>query len=196
MRALPFEYEACGLQGMKVKAQVKLILITLLLVFVPATALAGVGSPAPEFTLPDATGRDVSLNEFRGRVVFIDFWASWCAPCKKELPELNSFIKGYDGEDIVVLAINIDKKRSHAEGFLKGINGMPEKLKVLFDPRARVISVYGALAMPTSFIVDQSGLIRYVHFGFNEDDPKKWAVEVNGLLGEARREKKPDLKQK
>jgi thiol-disulfide isomerase/thioredoxin len=85
-------------------------------------------------------------------VVFINFWASWCAPCKKEFPELNSIIERYDPSEFVVLAVNIDKKRAHADKFLRTINGLNTNLIVLYDPASTVIPLYKARAF--------TGLIR------------------------------------
>lgn len=149
----------------------------------PGAADAGwAGKNAPGFTLPAINGEEVSLADYRGRVVFLDFWASWCSPCKKELPELNAFLERYEGEPVVVLAVNVDKVRSHAEDFLAGLGGLDSDMVVVFDPAGGVISKYNALAMPTSFIIDAEGVVRYVHYGYNEGDPEKWNTEIDGLL--------------
>lgn len=161
----------------------RIVLILVMLVVMPSAAFAGaIGSEAHGFTLNDGAGREVSLSDFRGRVVFLNFWASWCGPCKKEFPELASFIAGYDASEAVVIAVNIDKHHSHAMDFLKENASVPENMVVLFDPRATVVSEYRAAAMPTSFVIDKSGKIRYIHFGFDEDNPKEWAAEVGGLI--------------
>ena len=159
-------------------------IILLLVLLTPMVASAGwINSPAPDFTLQDSNGQKVSLSQFKGRVVLINFWASWCAPCKKEFPNLNSFVGKYDSSDVVVLAININKKRSHADDFLNDAGALNKNMFVLFDPSAKVIPLYKARAMPTSFIIDKEGLIRHVHFGYNKKDPKKWIAEVDALLG-------------
>ena len=158
-----------------------------LLLLLPVSAGAGwIGTAAPDFTLEDKNGQSVSLNSYKGKVVFINFWASWCTPCKKELPELNSFIGLYGSSEIVVLAINIDKKRAHADDFLKKITRLNKNITVLYDPSSTVIPLYKARAMPTSFIIDRDGLIRHVHFGYNKDDPEKWVTEVDALLKETK----------
>lgn len=161
-------------------------IISLLLVLVsvgwPARA-AWNNDKAPEFTLKDLGGQSVSLPALRGKVAVIDFWASWCPPCKEEFPELNRMAGRYRGADLVVLAINIDKTRANAEEFLDRLNvEMSENMRVLLDPRSSVVSSYGTRAMPTSFIVDQSGVIRFVHLGYNETDPEKWVSEIESLL--------------
>jgi len=160
------------------------VTMLLFLLFWSPVALhaAWVGTTAAEFTLKDGGGHAVSLEQFKGRVVFINFWASWCGPCKKEFPALNAFIGRYDPSDAVVLAINIDKKRSHADRFLEDIPLLSPNMIVLFDPASRVVASYKARAMPTSFVVDRDGKIRYLHFGFNRADKAKWTSEVDNLL--------------
>ena len=160
--------------------------LTALLVFFSLTAAsanaARVGEKAPEFELQDLDGRAVSLKDYRGKVVFVDFWASWCGPCKQELPAINRFLKEQRGADIVCLAINIDKKKSHAQDFLSGVAGREKNLVVLYDGDSLVVSRYRVAAMPTSLMIDREGNVRYIHYGYNESDPAKWAQELNSLL--------------
>jgi peroxiredoxin len=151
--------------------------------FISSFATAGIiNEKAPDFTLLDINGKTVSLKDLRGKVVFVDFWASWCGPCKKEFPELNKFLEKYKDQDIVGVAISVDKKRSHVDDFLSQMTFLSSKLFILLDTDTSVISAYRAGAMPTSFIVDKSGVIRFVHFGFNEKDPATWTEEAEKLL--------------
>ncbi|MFQ5735403.1 MAG: TlpA family protein disulfide reductase [Thermodesulfobacteriota bacterium] len=158
----------------------------LLFMAIPALLLAGmIGKPAPGFSLPSMDGRPVALADYRGKVVFIDFWASWCPPCKKEFPELNAFLKRQTDPDFVVLAINVDTRRAHAEEFVRGLaSPLSDRLHVLLDPGASVIAEFNARAMPTSFIIDRLGNVRFIHFGFSESDPQAWGSEVGELLKE------------
>lgn len=159
------------------------IIILLAALFISSFASAGIiNEKAPDFTLQDINGKTVSLKDLRGKVVFVDFWASWCPPCKKEFPELNRFLENHKNSDIVGVAISVDKKRSHVDDFLSQMPFLSNKLFVLLDTDAAVISAYRAGAMPTSFIIDRSGVIRFVHFGFNERDPATWTQEVEKLL--------------
>lgn len=168
------------------KKRVRVVFFLILsALFAAAVAEAGVvNKPAPGFTLPDGAGAEVSLDDFAGRVVFLDFWASWCPPCKEEMPELKKLAARYSPEDLVVVAANIDKARSNADRFLSTLGPLPEGMVVLYDPAGDVIADFRARAMPTSFIIDGSGTIRYVHFGFRENDPAKWTAEIDALIKE------------
>ncbi len=137
---------------------------------------------APEFNLIGLNGKRVSLADMRGRVVFIDFWASWCPPCKKEFPELKKLTTEYKGEEFVTLAISEDKRRANVKDFTSRYSNMPANLIVLLDNKSEAIKKYSVAAMPTSFIIDAKGVIRYVHYGYNESDPHTWRSEINTLI--------------
>ncbi len=182
-----FEDIACKRRSMRV---FKFILVLALgFVFLvqsrTASIAAGlIGAEAHDFTLEDTAGKTHSLGDYKGRVVFIDFWASWCPPCKKEFPEINAMLKSYENSLVTGIAVNIDKKRSHADDFLKGVGVLSKSLVVLLDPESKVIKHYNALTMPTSYILDKSGKVRFVHFGYNEKDPEKWKQEIDMLVKE------------
>jgi len=149
----------------------------------PARA-AWINDKAPDFSLADAAGRTVSFGSLKGRVVFINFWASWCTPCKKETPELDKLAGRYPESEVTVLAVNIDKKRENAEDFLGRLGLLRNyHFTILLDPESSVVQTYGARAMPTSFVVDREGMIRFVHLGFNEGDPLNWMREIDALTG-------------
>lgn len=166
---------------MRLKTRILTALIILLAL--PSFSMAGLmNQSAPGFTLTNIDGRAVSLSDFKGKVVFIDFWASWCPPCKVEFPELIKLMERYNGADVALLAVNVDQKRSHSEDFLRKFPGIPQNIQVLLDADAKVIKTYNASAMPTSFILDKNGVIRYIHFGYRETDRKKWVEEIDALL--------------
>ncbi|MCC6542951.1 MAG: TlpA family protein disulfide reductase [Nitrospirae bacterium] len=141
-----------------------------------------VNNKAPEFNLPDIYGKTVSLNSLKGKVVYINFWASWCGPCKQEFPQLEKLAATYSGSGLFILAINQDKTRSGMVEFLDKNPISSSNMKVLTDPQFSVISSYGPRAMPTSFIIDKEGVVRYIHFGFSETDPSKWIKEIDSLI--------------
>lgn len=161
----------------------KILAMLFISVLLPALASAGlVNKKAPEFTLSGLDGKAVSLGEYKGRVVFLDFWASWCPPCKKEMPEINRLAEKFKDSDMAVVAVSVDKKKEHAGSFMSTIPGLSKKLTVLHDPESTVVSLYMAQAMPTSYIIDRAGVIRFVHFGYRETDPAEWVKEIESLL--------------
>lgn len=164
--------------------RIKQALIIFLFVIVAATESLAVqiNSKAPEFTLPDISGRTISLNSFKGKVVYVNFWASWCGPCKMEFPQLETLAGKYADKGLIILAINQDKKRSAMQEFLGKFPNTTSNMIILTDPNSSVISSYGPRAMPTSFLLDKEGIVKYIHFGFGESDPPKWTKEIDALI--------------
>jgi len=155
----------------------------LALVLAVATASAGakVGDRAKDFSLPTLDGGTVKLSDLKGNIVLVDFWASWCVPCKKELPALDALQRRYADQkrQIVILAINVDKERANAEKLLASVK--IGALRVLLDPDGKVAGAYDVPTMPSSFIIDAKGLVRNVHAGFSSGDEKKFADEIDAL---------------
>ncbi|MFQ5480648.1 MAG: TlpA family protein disulfide reductase [Thermodesulfobacteriota bacterium] len=137
---------------------------------------------APDFSLAGLSGQRVSLSDMRGKVVFIDFWATWCPPCKKEFPELKRLTAEFKDKAFVTLAVSEDKVRSNVYKFTSDYPDMPANLIVLLDKRSDAIKKYSVGAMPTSFIIDARGVIRYIHFGYKESDPETWRSEIKTLI--------------
>jgi len=133
---------------------------------------------APDFTLPTPEG-SVSLADLRGKAVYLDFWASWCPPCKKSFPWMNSIAKRYEDEGLVVLAVNLDKKRELATEFL---NSVPARFPIAFDPKGEVASRYQLPGMPTSFLIDRNGDLVGRHVGFREGDKADMEQSIRALL--------------
>jgi thiol-disulfide isomerase/thioredoxin len=138
-----------------------------------------IGKPAPEFSLPVVNKNAiVQMKTFTGKVILIDFWATWCAPCKKALPKLSLLQNKYD-DKIQVLAISVDDKKSSASKFL---NKFKIDLLSLHDTKKSVADVYAVPAMPTLFIVDKKGILRYMHDGYTEADLPDIESEIRKLL--------------
>ena len=134
---------------------------------VPAPALAAAaGEPAPAFTLPDAGGAPVALDKLKGRVVYIDFWASWCGPCKRSFPWMGEMQRKYGDGGLTVVAINVDKKREDADRFLKGASA---EFTVVYDAAGSAPAAWQVKSMPSSYLVDASGRIAWVESGFKDD---------------------------
>lgn len=151
----------------------------ILTVSLSAASTVMIGEKALNFTLKDISGTEVSLDKFRGKIVLINFWATWCPSCKYELKHLNELQKKH--EELVVLAISIDKDKSNCSKFL---TKNPANFTILLDPNGVAANAFNGRSMPVSYIIDKEGVIRFVHFGFDEDkDPLLWEKEITTLKG-------------
>jgi thiol-disulfide isomerase/thioredoxin len=134
-----------------------------------ALALAGsvgVGDRAPDFTLSDWQDRPVALADFRGKVVVLDFWASWCAPCKAALPALDAIARRHAAAGLAVLAIDIDTDRRAGERFIA--ERVPESaMTLLRDPGGDLLARFGASGMPALYVLDREGTVRAVESGYD-----------------------------
>ena len=146
-----------------------------------AQATAAVNSPAPAFTLPNTNHQARTLKTYKGRVVVIDFWASWCAGCRLELPELDRLAGAYP-QSVRVVAINVDTDRNAAEKLLAQLHISPARVETLWDRHSKAVSAYDIASMPSSFILDQHGVIRFAHTAYRAGDPLQWRREINSLL--------------
>jgi cytochrome c biogenesis protein CcmG/thiol:disulfide interchange protein DsbE len=137
-----------------------------------------IGKPAPGFTLKTIDGvSDLSLEDLRGYVVVIDFWASWCAPCRRSLPGLALMESGMKG--VKVLAINIDDEPQNGIEFLRRNR---VSLIALYDRDKKVVSRYDIPAMPSALIIDKKGIVRFLHPGYTADDLESFRKQIEGLL--------------
>ncbi|MEM8856974.1 MAG: TlpA disulfide reductase family protein [Chloroflexota bacterium] len=126
------------------------------------------GQAAPDFTLITAEGEQITLSELRGRPVIINFWATWCAPCRFEMPELQETFEDYAGNDLELLAINREEDKAQIDQFfveLSADEGIEFTFPALLDSQAKVAESYGVFNMPTTFFVDAEGTVSAVHFG-------------------------------
>ena len=129
-----------------------------------------------------ATGVDgLDLERFKGKVVLLDFWASWCTPCKASFPWMQQLQERYDRGDLVVVAVNVDHERALAERFL---HEQRADFSVVFDPQGRIAERFDVRSMPASFYIDRTGKVRYTHAGFREDDKAGAERELAGLMAE------------
>ena len=146
----------------------------------PAYALDE-GAKMPEIGLADlSTGKPVTVASLAGKVVIVDFWATWCAPCKEEMPVLEKLYKKYGSKGLVVVGVSVDKDASNIKGFLKKLN---VTFPVVHDANHQVSGRYQPPRMPSSYIVDRKGIVRFVHGGFRADDAPVFEKQVLQLLG-------------
>lgn len=143
------------------------------------------GQPAPDFTLPGVRASDstVQLSELQGKVVYVDFWASWCLPCLRSLPQINGLYEQYRDRGFEVVAITIDDPVEDASEFLEDLE-VPLAYSVVLDATAEVMDQYRVVGMPTSFLIDREGVIRKVHKGFREGDTELLEQALVPLLAE------------
>jgi len=127
-----------------------------------ATQSAQIGATAPDFQLPSLTGEPVVLSDYQGQVILVNTWATWCPPCKAEMPAINEFYETHQNDGFVVLAINSQEDAATVQQF---INAQEFTFPVLLDTQASVINQYKVRGLPTTFIIDRDGVIRYVHTG-------------------------------
>lgn len=151
--------------------------------FAALTAVANateVGQNAPQFTLPTLkTDSPTALKQFAGKVVYVDFWASWCAPCKTSFPLLNKLHQKLKAQGFEVIAVNLDEDKANAENFLKEV---PVDFTVLRDAKGEWADQYVVDSMPTSFLLDKNGVVQKIHHGFVSEDIKEIEAKVTELL--------------
>jgi thiol-disulfide isomerase/thioredoxin len=137
-----------------------------------------VGRKAPDFVLRTIDGNETfSLKDLRGNVVVLDFWASWCPPCRRSLPVLAAMEERLKG--LKVLAVNIDDDRANGMEFLRRHR---IKVTALYDQEKTVVRKYDVLEMPSALIIDKHGVVRFVHTGYSQDDLEQFKKQIEGLL--------------
>ena len=156
-------------------------LLGLLLLSAPSASALEVGDRAPQFAARDLNGgANFSLAAYRGKVIYLDFWASWCAPCLTSLPLLEKLRKEFPARKFQILAINVDRDlakarqslRQHPVGYPSGT-----------DPEGRLPGVFQLETLPTSFLIDQHGLIRHIQHGFQSSDIASLRKRIRALPG-------------
>lgn len=162
---------------------IKALGITLALSFSVSAQALDLGQSAPEFSLPQLPTTQVnSLSQYRGKVVYLDFWASWCAPCRTSFPLLEKLYQSHKDQGFTLVAINMDEELEAANRFLKTY---PATFDILRDAKGEWADAYGVETMPTSFIIDKKGVVRHIHSGFAKDDIADIEKMVTKLLAES-----------
>jgi thiol-disulfide isomerase/thioredoxin len=145
-----------------------------------AKALAP-GDVPPAIDVADRAGKKVDLRELKGQVVLVDFWASWCGPCREEMPVLEELHKKYAHRGLVIVGVNIDQSEKKMNGFLKST---PVSFRVVHDRKLAVASKYEPPTMPSSYFIARDGTIRYIHEGFRKKQAVELEARINALLAE------------
>jgi peroxiredoxin len=162
------------------KLQVAATLAALLATAWPAVA-GDAAQTAPSFSLASRAGTQVSLADLKGQVVMINFWASWCGPCRQEFPALDQIYAKYKPMGFTLVAINVESEKADAERFLEKT---PASFPILFDPDNKVSGSYGVSAMPTTVLVDRQGRVRWQHRAYKPGDEAKYIEQIRAALRE------------
>jgi len=140
-----------------------------------------IGDTAPDFTLQDSDHK-VALSDYRGQVVVLNIWASWCPPCRKSFPVMEQLHKQYAGDGLTIVAVSVDEKAENMQQFLKLVKA---SFSVVRDAQQKLVAAADVPTMPTSFLIDRAGKIRFVHSGFDEKQTmREYVKEIPQLLKE------------
>ncbi len=166
------------MKGLKIK------MLGVLLSIFAATSLASsglAGQSAPDFVLKSATGENLRLSEYRGDVVMINFWATWCGPCRQEMPLLDELYARYQRVGFSLLGINIDDDSRRAMAM---VDELGVSFPVLFDEHKEVSKLYEVEAMPVTILLDREGTVRHIHHGYKPGYEQDYLNEIRALLRE------------
>ncbi len=159
------------------------LVLTALIACICASAQANITplAAAPDFTLRSAEGKNLRLKEQRGQVVLVNFWASWCGPCRQEMPHLNRLYDKYRGSGFTLLGVNIDDDPRKATGTAQqwGL-----KFPVLLDADKTVSKLYDLGSMPATVLIDRDGRVRYLHRGYREGMEESYEKQIRELVKE------------
>lgn len=170
------------MKNLRVLSFTSIVAVGALSLILPMAALAvEVGDTAPSFTLPDiqAGKPAISLESLRGKTVYVDFWASWCAPCLRSMPLINELYGKYHDRDFEVIAINVDDPIEDGQDFLLDT---PLDFLIAADTDNTVLNEFEVRGMPTSFLIDKDGTVRMVHLGFRGNDIEVIEAAILELL--------------
>ena len=126
-----------------------------------------------------AASPNLDLTQYRGKVVYLDFWASWCPPCRESFPWMNAMQSKYGAQGLVVIAVSVDEQKQDAIQFL---NKHPVDFKILFDPEGTLAEQYNLMGMPSSFVIDQAGHIYRRDVGFRDISRSEYEGQIRALL--------------
>jgi peroxiredoxin len=152
------------------------------LVLLAGTAFAAdAGGPAPSFTLAALSGQQAALSQYKGQVVMVNFWATWCGPCQQEMPLLDQMYKKYKPAGFTLIGVNVDKE---APAVRELMARKPVSFPVLLDPANQVSKAYHVDEMPSSVLIDRKGEIRYIHRGYRPGDENEYQDRIRQLIRE------------
>lgn len=137
-------------------------------------------APSPNASWP-TDGDELSLEQLRGKVVYLDFWASWCAPCRESFPWMNELQARFAEQGLVVVAVNVDKERELVKKFL---DKYPAAFTIAYDPEGESAAQFKVKGMPSSYLIDRNGDIRFSHIGFRDKDRAELESQIQAVLSQ------------
>jgi thiol-disulfide isomerase/thioredoxin len=170
---------------MKRRTLTKLVPALAAAAFVALTATPALAaesrSPAPDFVLDSNTGKPIKLSGLKGQVVMMNFWATWCGPCRQEMPLLESIYKQYKDKGFTLLGVNVEPDPKLADNWLKK---SPVSFPVLYDVKSDVSTLYQVAGMPSTVFIDKKGFVRVVHRGYKPGDENEYMNNIRMLMRE------------
>ncbi len=163
------------------RAFARLLFIGTLAAVASASPTALIGQPAPDFALRTFGGENLRLSEHLGEVVILNFWATWCGPCRQEMPLLDEIQDKYHRAGLVLMSINLDEDQQRAEEFARTLK---ISYPVLVDSKKEVAKAFQVGTMPATILIDRSGVIRYVSDGYKAGYEKRYTDKLRELLNE------------
>lgn len=151
------------------------------MVSAPVLAVAPPAGPAPAFKLDSMAGKPVSLDQYKGQVVMINFWASWCGPCRTEMPILEKLHAKYKAMGFTMIGVNVEPDSQLAANWLKST---PVTFPILFDTKSEVSKLYQVQGMPSTVIIDRKGNMRWLHRGYKAGDENEYLDQIRALVRE------------
>jgi len=156
-------------------------IVALLVGVMLSAGAAELSGPAPDFALAAKDGGQVTLAELEGQVVMLNFWATWCGPCRQEMPHLETLYKRYSDLGFTLLGVNVEEDSSGADKFLEET---PVTFPILFDPKSEVSKRYDVIAMPSTVLIDRTGNMRFIHHGYQPGYENEYQAQIRALLRE------------
>ena len=171
------------MKSFQAKQLIRVFILTIASLFTVSVGVqaASVSGPAPNFTLKSLNGSNVKLSELRGKVVLLNFWASWCGPCREEMPLLNKIHNKYQPLGFTILGVNVEEQSDAAKNF---IAQRPVDFPILLDSKNQVSKMYDVVAMPTTVLIDRDGNMRFLHQGYQSGDEAEYRKMVKKLVRE------------
>jgi peroxiredoxin len=167
---------------MKVHAVNSMLLAAALAVSAPSVAAGSdAAGVAPAFTLNELSGQSASLSQYKGQVVMLNFWATWCGPCQQEMPLLDQMYRKYKPAGFTLIGVNVDKDTPPVKQLL---DRKPVSFPVLLDPASQVSKAYHVDEMPSTVLIDRKGNVRFLHRGYKPGDENEYQDRIRQLIRE------------